>query len=140
MDKDYQLNEQKMLKPSNKSGLNHYIKATGYSLKGLQAAWKNEYAFRVEVRLLVVFIPTALLLGQNALERATLLLPLFLIIIAELTNSALEALCDRISLETHPLAGQAKDIGSAIVFVALITTICIWLLFIYERLNPLFTS
>jgi len=53
-------------------------------------------------------------------------LPLFLILIAELVNSALEAVVDRIRDEHHELSGRAKDIGSALVFVCLVLLVVIW--------------
>ncbi len=130
---NYHLNEQKMLKPKGKSGTKHFISATQYSAQGIKAAWKNEFAFRTELRLLIFFVPAAFLLGNTAVERSLLLLPLFFVLIAELTNTALETLCDRISTETHPLSAQAKDVGSAVVFTALLATICVWCLFIYEK-------
>ncbi|HEX7635684.1 MAG TPA: diacylglycerol kinase, partial [Noviherbaspirillum sp.] len=42
-----------------------------------------------------------------------------LILIVELINSAIEAVVDRVSLEHHPLSKNAKDFGSAAVFLTL---------------------
>ena len=47
-------------------------------------------------------------------------------LIVELVNSAIEAIVDRISLERHPLAGRAKDIGSAAVAVAIVNVVVVW--------------
>ncbi len=114
-----------MAKPGRK-GLMRIVYATRYSWQGLQAAWKHEAAFRQELVLALVGIPTAVLLADNRNELLWLILPLFLLVMAELVNSALEAVVDRISDEQHPLAGRAKDIGSALVFVAVILLITIW--------------
>jgi diacylglycerol kinase (ATP) len=46
----------------------------------------------------------------------------------ELHNSATEAAVDRISLEMHPLAKRAKDMGSAAVMIALCNAAVVWLL------------
>jgi len=46
--------------------------------------------------------------------------------VVELLNSALEAAVDRISSERHPLAGKAKDMGSAAVFLALAMSLLCW--------------
>jgi len=48
------------------------------------------------------------------------------VLAGELLNSAIEAAVDRISAERHPLAGQAKDMGSAAVFVALAMSLLCW--------------
>ncbi|MDH5631321.1 MAG: diacylglycerol kinase, partial [Gammaproteobacteria bacterium] len=48
-------------------------------------------------------------------------------ILAELVNSAIEAVVDRISDEHHELSGRAKDIGSAMVMVSLVFLAVVWL-------------
>jgi diacylglycerol kinase (ATP) len=51
---------------------------------------------------------------------------LFLVVIVELLNSAIEAVVDRIGPEHHQLSGQAKDMGSAAVFFALLLVALSW--------------
>lgn len=106
------------------------VKATGYSLMGLKAAWGSEPAFRLEVILFVILAPIGVWLGQTGLERAVLVGSLFLVLIAELVNSGLEAAIDRVGEETHPLSKKAKDVGSAAVFVSLANVIGTWMLII----------
>jgi len=53
------------------------------------------------------------------------------VLCAELVNTALEAAVDRISLEIHPLARRAKDIGSAAVMLALVNAGAVWLLVLF---------
>ena len=62
------------------------------------------------------------------MERALLIGCLMLVLIVELINSAIEATVDRISLEHHPLAGRAKDAGSAAVMLSLIAAAAVWAL------------
>ncbi|EHZ2552202.1 diacylglycerol kinase [Vibrio vulnificus] len=106
-------------KPGN-TGIKRIIKATGYSIQGLKAAFKHEAAVRQEFALLVVAIALATWLDVSMLERITLLAVVVLVLIVELMNSAVEAVVDRIGVEHHELSGRAKDIGSAAVLVALI--------------------
>jgi len=108
------------------TGLTRLVKAFGYSLAGFKAAWLNEAAFRQEVLLCLVLVPLAVWLGDNGVERALLISCLLLVLITELLNSAIEAVADRVSQERHPLIKQAKDFGSAAVFVALCYTVLIW--------------
>jgi diacylglycerol kinase (ATP) len=114
-----------MAKPGKK-GIGRIIDATGYSMKGLKAAWVNEAAFRQELMLFIVGVPVAYWLAETRTDFLWLILPLFLILIAELVNSALEAVVDRIGHEHHELSGRAKDIGSALVFVCLVLLAVIW--------------
>ena len=104
------------------------INATRYSLMGLKAAWTSEPAFRQEIILFIILAPLAIWLGDNGLERAALIGSLFIVLIAELINSAVEATIDRIGEEIHPLSKKAKDIGSAAVFIALVNVVVTWVL------------
>ncbi|ADV87833.1 diacylglycerol kinase [Vibrio vulnificus] len=113
-------------KPGN-TGIKRIIKATGYSIQGLKAAFKHEAAVRQEFALLVVAIVLATWLDVSMLERITLLAVVVLVLIVELMNSAVEAVVDRIGVEHHELSGRAKDIGSAAVLVALIFAGFTWL-------------
>ncbi|ELP6757212.1 diacylglycerol kinase [Vibrio vulnificus] len=113
-------------KPGN-TGVKRIIKATGYSIQGLKAAFKHEAAVRQEFALLVVAIVLATWLDVSMLERITLLAVVVLVLIVELMNSAVEAVVDRIGVEHHELSGRAKDIGSAAVLVALIFAGFTWL-------------
>ena len=114
-----------MAKPG-KTGIARIIAATQYSWLGLKAAWINEAAFRQELMLAVVGIPLAFWLAKDKSELLWLILPLFILVIAELVNSSIEAAVDRIGEEHHELSGRAKDIGSAIVFVSLLLLASIW--------------
>ncbi|MCF6255397.1 MAG: diacylglycerol kinase [Gammaproteobacteria bacterium] len=116
-----------MSKPGN-TGLKRVIKAAGYSWAGLKAAFKHEAAFRQELALCLVLIPTGLWLGESGIERALLVGSLLLVLIIELLNSAIEAVVDRFGGEQHELSGRAKDIGSAAVFIALLNTVVVWVL------------
>lgn len=111
-----------------KPGLVRIRNALFYSLAGLAAAFRHEAAFRLEVLLAAILIPLALLLPVSGLGKALLIAAVLLTLIVELANAAVEAVVDRISLENHPLAKRAKDIGSAAVFVSLINLAAVWLL------------
>lgn len=113
---------------SGKTGIARIIAATGNSWAGLRAAFKHEAAVRQELLLLVVLTPLAFWLGETGVEYALLIGSLLLVLMVELLNSAIEAVVDRIGPEHHELAGRAKDIGSAAVFVALAHAALIWLL------------
>ncbi len=110
-------------------------RAATYSLAGLRAAVREEAAFRQELALFIVLAPLGLWLGQSGLERALLVGSLLLVLIAELLNSALEAVINRIGSEPHPLSGMAKDMGSAAVFLAMVLVVVVWTLILGPRLS-----
>ena len=117
------------LKPT---GFTRMARAFGASMKGLAGAFREEAAFRQELALSVVVIPLGLWLGRNAIERVLLIAPMFLVLIVELFNSAIEATVDRIGLERHKLSGLAKDIGSAAVLLSLLLLVVVWLLVLWH--------
>ncbi|ASI97615.1 TPA: diacylglycerol kinase [Vibrio parahaemolyticus] len=105
-------------KPGN-TGIKRIVKATGYSIQGLKAAFKHEAAIRQELGLLVFAIVLVSLFDVTMVERILMLGVVVLVLIVELLNSAVEAVVDRVGVEYHELSGRAKDIGSAAVLVAL---------------------
>lgn len=96
------------------------------SCKGLHWLSRNETAFKQEMLLLLVLSTIAFLLNITIVERALLLVSLLVILLAEIVNTAIEVIVDRISLELHELSGLAKDLGSSCVFVAMVIAIVIW--------------
>ena len=109
------------------------INAFWYSMDGFKAAWKNEEAFRQEMIVAIFVVPAGLLLGETGTQRALLIGIYFIIPLAELLNSAIEAIVDRMGPEHHVLSGRAKDMGSAAVLISICVNIIVWGLIFYER-------
>ena len=120
------------MKPGE-TGLRRIISAAKYSYKGLQFAWKHEAAFRQELVLGLVMFPLGFWLGDSAAEKALLIGVCFITLIVELLNTGIEAVVDRVGAEYHKLAGSAKDLGSAAVFLSLLMTITVWGLILFEK-------
>jgi diacylglycerol kinase (ATP) len=114
-------------------GIVRVMRALGASINGLVGAFREEAAFRQELGLAMLVIPLGLWLGHSGVERALLIAPMLLILIVELVNSAIEATVDRIGFERHKLAGLAKDIGSAAVFMSFVLLTAVWLLILLGR-------
>jgi len=115
------------------TGIRRLINATRYSFEGFAAAARHEAAFRQELLLAAILLPLGLWLGENGVERALLVGPVFVVLAIELVNSAVEATVDRIGVERHPLSGIAKELGSAAVFIAFALLAVNWLLVLAWR-------
>ncbi|MCW9023267.1 MAG: diacylglycerol kinase [Gammaproteobacteria bacterium] len=115
------------------TGLRRIINAAGYSVKGFKAALKYESAFRQELALALVLTPTAFWLSADIVQTILLLGSLILVLMVELLNSAIEAVVDRIGNDHHVLAGRAKDMGSAAVFVSVMNVCLVWGLIIFQN-------
>jgi diacylglycerol kinase (ATP) len=118
-----------------RSGIVRIVNAFFNSLAGLREAWRFESAFRQEVTLAAVLIPTALVLPLPGAEQGLLVASVLFVLIVELLNSSVEAAIDRISLDQHSLSKRAKDIGSAAVFVALVLLAIVWALVLLPLLR-----
>ncbi|MBC7502443.1 MAG: diacylglycerol kinase [Herminiimonas sp.] len=118
--------EQPVSEFKSKSGVKRIFAAFFYSIEGFKSAWRIEHAFRQELVLLVCAAIIALALPISARDRLALIGVFVLVLIVELINSAIEAVVDRVSLDRHPLSKNAKDFGSAAVFLALSLALATW--------------
>lgn len=108
------------------TGMKRFYHATRYSIKGIRAAYGSEPAFRYEVWLAALLLPLALVVAASGLQLGLLIASVLLVLLVELINTAIEAIVDRAGTEFNRLAGMAKDLGSAAVFVALLVAVVIW--------------
>jgi len=119
----------------SKTGLVRWLDATGHSFRGIRACWEHEAAFRQDVLLSIVLFILSFFLARSAEQWLLLVFPLFLILIVELLNSAVENVVDRIGPDLHTLSGRAKDMGSAAVLFCLILIATSWLAIAWENFS-----
>ena len=110
------------------------FKATIWSMQGLKAAWLHESSFRLEVYLFVILAPVGWWLGHGPVERVLMIGSMMLVLSVELLNSSIEAVIERFGDEHHELAGRAKDMGSAAVFVVMMNVLLVWGAILVPRL------
>jgi diacylglycerol kinase (ATP) len=118
---------------SKPTGITRLLRAFGYSFQGFRHAWREEAAFRQEAGLALLMIPAGLYLGRSGVERALLVSPMLIILVVEILNSAVEAVVDRSGTERHPLAGMAKDMGSAAVMLSFVLLGTVWALVLSDH-------
>lgn len=111
----------------------NFFRSVGFALDGFREAVKHEPSFREDLVFAAILVPLAVILPVNAVSTAVMIASLFLIIIAELLNSALEWTVDDISLEKRPLAKRAKDMASAAVFLSYLNCVAVWGVIIYAN-------
>lgn len=112
-------------------GPGRLLAATRWSFQGLRAAWLHESSFRLEVCLSAALVPLGAWLGRTGVEKALLVGTVMLVLAMELLNSAIETVIERFGPEHHELAGRAKDMGSAAVFVCVLTAVLSWTLVLF---------
>ena len=127
--------EEKPSKSKNAGSITRLLRASANSLEGLRVEFSQEPAFRLEVYLSVILVLVALLLPVPPLSRALLIGSLFLVMIVELINCALESTVDYISVKRDPRAKRIKDAASGAVFIAIANAVIIWAVIIFTSLR-----
>ncbi|MGO2497031.1 diacylglycerol kinase [Vibrio litoralis] len=125
------MNEKVVVK---RTGIMRIIFTLKHSFNGLKWMIKNEAAFQQE---LILFIPLTVLacyLDISAVQSVCLILSMMFVLFAEMVNTAIEAVVDRVGLEYHTLSGVAKNVGSAVVTLSMIMSAMVWGVIVY----PLF--
>ena len=120
------------MKPESKSGLKRLGYATLYSFSGLKYAFKKESAFREEILVFTILLFILLFLPVSAILKIILLFCNISVLVAELLNSAIEAVVDKVSPEYDELAKQSKDMGSAAVFLTIVSAVIVWSYALYS--------
>ena len=114
-------------------GITRIKAATRNSFRGIRDALRYESAFRQDAALSILLLLLSFWLAQTVVEWLLLIIPLFLLLIAEILNSAIENTVDRIGEEHHVLSGRAKDMGSSAVMFCLILIAIVWLSIAWSR-------
>lgn len=110
----------------NPTGWAHVLHAMRHGVAGLQAAWQHEDAFRQEIVVALCALPIVFYCSVSLLGKVLMVASLFLVLIVELLNSAVESAVDHTSLARHRLAKRAKDIASAAVLLSIVNAMVVW--------------
>ena len=112
-------------------------RATEHSVRGFRAVLFGEKAFRTDLVAFIACTTVACALWYFGIvtccECAVMVYTVFMALIAEIINTAIETTIDRISTEYNELSGRAKDIGSACVFVAFFGAGVTWFIILLGR-------
>jgi len=109
----------------------HLFKNTKYALDGLITAIKTESSFKLELFCAVFIIAGILYIDTSLTNKLILLISGILVLIVELLNSSIENVVDLCTTKIHPLAKNAKDLGSTAVMFCIILHITCWILIIF---------
>ena len=104
-----------------------------FALIGLREGWRRERSLRTQVAMAVLALVVVSFLGASALWLAVVCLTIALVLAAELLNSSLEALVDRLHPETHPEIRIVKDMAAGSVLLVSIGAVIVGLLFVYDH-------
>ena len=104
----------------------NFFKNTTYALKGMRDLIKNESSFRIELVVVIILLPVVFFIDTTLSNKLLMFISLMFMLIAEAANSAIERVVDLVTLEHHEMAGRAKDVGSAVVFLSISLFVVVW--------------
>ena len=103
--------------PGSNSDHPSFKKSVGFALQGFRYTLATERNIRVMLGGAAFAVVMGLVLQLDLVSWAIVLLCIGCVLAAELMNTAIETVVDLVSPEYHPLAGHAKDIAAAAVYV-----------------------
>ena len=98
-------------------------------------ACRYEAAFRQELLLSALLLIASFWLAQTDVEWLLLIFPVFLLLMVELINSAIENTVDRISDDHHVLSGRANDMASSAIMICLVLLAVVWISVAWNRFH-----
>ena len=104
----------------------NFFKNTSYAINGLKDLIKTETSFKIELIITIILLPVIIFVDATLTNKALMFISLMGMILAETINSAIERVVDLVTLEHHHMAGRAKDVGSAIVFLSIFIFVVTW--------------
>ena len=104
----------------------NFFKNTSYAVNGLKDLIKTETSFKIELIITIILLPIIIFIDASLTNKALMFITLMGMLLAEATNSAIERVVDLVTLEHHHMAGRAKDVGSAIVFLSIFIFVVTW--------------
>ncbi|MCT7603779.1 diacylglycerol kinase [Aliarcobacter butzleri] len=108
----------------------HIFKNTKYAVEGLFHALKTESSFRLELLCAIFIVAGIFYIDTSVTNKLIILVTGILVLIIELVNSAIENIVDLVTKEIHPLAKNAKDIGSTAVMFSILLHCSCWIVII----------
>jgi diacylglycerol kinase len=109
------------------------IKSFGWAMNGLRTVWHEELSFRIEMVIGLILIVGAIFLNFSIFEWIVLLGCIGAVLSAEIINTAIEDLCNRIEPSFDPIIGKIKDVMAGCVFLVVIIATAIGILLLVNH-------
>lgn len=94
-----------------------YCKSFFHALNGLKYAFCYEHNMYIILFAIVVVTSSCIYFQVSKIEWLFCIFVMGLVVVSELINSAIEAICDLVTIENHPLIKIAKDTASSATLI-----------------------
>ncbi len=103
------------------------------AFQGVVFVLRTERNMALHFLAAVLTLLVAALLRVTLLELACLTLTIAVVLVCELTNTALEILCDIVCRDLEPRIRRVKDVAAGAVLVSAITAVIVGILVLWPR-------
>jgi undecaprenol kinase len=103
-----------------------------FALAGIRTAWRTENSFKVQVVATLAAFGALLFWRPAPVWWAIIALVVAVVVAAELVNTAIEHLADRLHPEQHPHIKVVKDCAAGAVLIASIAALVVAAVFVYD--------
>ena len=108
--------------------MNKLIKSFAWAVNGICSAWREEVNFRIEVISAIIILGLAFYLDFSMLEWMIVVGCIGAVFSAEMLNTAIEDLCNKVEPNTDPVIGKIKDMMGGFVLIVCTSSAVIGLL------------
>jgi diacylglycerol kinase len=101
----------------------NFFKSQGHARSGIKLIFKNERNFRIDLVVAIVVILAGFAFQISYTDWIAISLVISMVFVAETINSAIEALCDTVSLDYKVNIKYAKDVSAGAVLVTALVSV-----------------
>jgi diacylglycerol kinase (ATP) len=109
------------------------VRSFGFAFEGLATLVRTQPNFWVHLVAAVAALGLGVVLGLSTAELGLIVVTSAVVLVVESVNTALEALCDLVSPDYHPMVKRVKDIAAAAVLIAALAAVAVALLLFGPR-------
>ncbi len=106
------------------------LKSFGWAMHGIASVWREEVNFRIQSVVALLVVGIGVYLGFTILEWIIIAACITSVLSAEILNTAIEDLCNKVEPQTDPAIGKIKDMMGGFVLLVALTAGVIGLLVI----------
>ena len=100
-----------------------FFKSQGHARSGIKLIFKNERNFRIDLLFALVGVLAGIAFKISHNDWIAISLVISMVLVAETMNSAIEALCDTVSLDYKVNIKYAKDVSAGAVLVSALVSV-----------------
>ena len=110
------------------------INSFRFAINGIRSVWCEEENFRIEIVIGVIVLLMGFILDLLIIEWIFIIGCIGAVIAAEMLNTAVEDLCNKIEPNADPVIGKIKDIMGGFVLVVSLVSVTIGIIIFSDYL------